>query len=92
MTKRLVNQIIRLVKAEYITMLGILFGKKIKIPSKKNILIISPHPDDEIFGCGNLIYAFTKNNNKVSILFLSKGEKSAPLVEESELIEKRDGC
>lgn len=83
------NHIIGNLKAYYITFLGFLFGKKINIPFNKNILIISPHPDDEIFGCGNLIYASIKNNNRVTIVFLSKGEKSTSKVPEQELIENR---
>lgn len=89
MYKKLINQSIRVLKASYITFLGLVFGKKMTIPFNKNILIISPHPDDEIFGCGNLIYALIKNNNKVSILILSKGEKSTIQIQENELKEHR---
>src|SRR5574344_1500961 len=89
MYKKLRNKLIRLLKACYITFLGSVFGRKIDLPSNKNILIISPHPDDEIFGCGNLIYGAIENNNRVSIVFLSKGENSTTLVEVNELIENR---
>lgn len=40
----------------------------------ENIVIISPHPDDEVFGCGGLIYELRKLDKKVSVIFMSKGE------------------
>ncbi|WP_024994866.1 PIG-L family deacetylase [Phocaeicola paurosaccharolyticus] len=89
MYTKLRNELIGQIKADYITFLGFLFGKRINIPFNKNILIIAPHPDDEIFGCGNFIYDSIKNNNRVSIVFLSKGEKSTSQIDEDELIDNR---
>ena len=42
----------------------------------ENILIIAAHPDDEILGCGGLIKKFTKNGDKVYVMFLADGESS----------------
>lgn len=46
------------------------------LPDHDNILIISPHPDDEIFGCGGLIIRQIKKNKKVSVIILTGGEAS----------------
>jgi LmbE family N-acetylglucosaminyl deacetylase len=35
-----------------------------------NFLIISPHPDDEILGCGGLIKKIKKNGGKVSVIVI----------------------
>ena len=41
--------------------------------SKRRLLIVAPHPDDEIFGCGGLIYRVKKEGGKVYVLFLTVG-------------------
>ncbi len=41
----------------------------------KNVLIIAPHPDDEILGCGGIIKKFTDNGLNVSILIMTRGKK-----------------
>lgn len=44
-------------------------------PSQFNkVLIISPHPDDEVFGCGGLIQSLIQEGKHVELIILSKGE------------------
>lgn len=52
----------------------------------KNILIIAPHPDDETFGCAGLIALKVKQNVKVSVVFLTNGEKSLQNVSTEEIM------
>jgi LmbE family N-acetylglucosaminyl deacetylase len=40
----------------------------------KRLLIISPHPDDEVIGCGGLIAKVKKEGGKVFVLFLTNGD------------------
>lgn len=51
-------------------------GSKFEIDKfhNRNVVIISPHPDDEVFGCGGLISTLRKQGSNVEIIFLSKGE------------------
>jgi LmbE family N-acetylglucosaminyl deacetylase len=56
------------------------------ILTDKNILIIAPHPDDETFGCAGLIALKVKQNVKVSVLFLTNGEKSLEDVPAEEIM------
>lgn len=39
----------------------------------KNVLIVAPHADDEILGCGGLIYRKTQEGNNVSVLIVTRG-------------------
>lgn len=41
---------------------------------KQRLLIIAPHPDDEIIGCGGLIQKIKKAGGKVFVLFLTVGD------------------
>lgn len=37
------------------------------------ILIIAPHPDDEILGCGGVIAKYIKEGNEVKVMVMTKG-------------------
>ncbi len=39
-----------------------------------NILIIAPHPDDEILGCGGTIIKHIKQNDEVYLCIMTKGD------------------
>ena len=39
-----------------------------------NILIVAPHPDDEILGCGGSIIKYIEKGCRVSVLYLSSGD------------------
>lgn len=45
---------------------------KFKIDVKRqNVVIISPHPDDEIIGCSSVIYDSISNGNEVHVILLT---------------------
>jgi len=44
----------------------------------KNILVIYPHPDDEVLTTGGLINTFSKSGKKVNLIILTKGERGTP--------------
>ena len=54
----------------------------------KKILILSPHADDEILGCGGFISKYSKLNYKINVLILTNANKGAPEVYSSKIIEK----
>lgn len=42
--------------------------------ANKTLLIIAPHPDDEVLGCGGLIKRIKDQKGKVYVLFLTVGD------------------
>ena len=44
----------------------------------KKVLIISPHADDEILGCGGFISKYSKHNYQIDVLILTNANKGAP--------------
>jgi len=55
-------------------------------PLNKNIVVIAPHPDDEVLGCGGLIIKSLQNNCKISLIFLTSGLNSDREVRENEAL------
>jgi LmbE family N-acetylglucosaminyl deacetylase len=54
---------------------------------KKKVLIISPHADDEILGCGGFISKYSKKNYYINVLILTNANKGAPELYSSKEIE-----
>lgn len=75
-----------------IQMLSKLFARPLNLDNMNNVLIISPHPDDEVFGCGNLIKTLCQKRRAVTLVILSKGEaisKYSSLTPEEVIYERR---
>lgn len=43
------------------------------LSNHKNIIIIAPHPDDEIIGCGGAIARASRNGSKVGVIYITNG-------------------
>lgn len=56
----------------------------------KNILVISPHPDDEAIGCGGTICKHIAEGDTVEVIFLTSGEKGGHGISEAETIQTRE--
>lgn len=54
------------------------------VPSGRRAWVVSPHPDDEILGCGGLIQALCDQGVDVRIVAVSDGEASHPAAAEPE--------
>jgi LmbE family N-acetylglucosaminyl deacetylase len=49
--------------------------RPLKIPKPgSRVLIVVPHPDDELLGCGNFIYQSVKKNCDIKVLVLTNGD------------------
>jgi LmbE family N-acetylglucosaminyl deacetylase len=56
----------------------------------KNILVISPHPDDEAIGCGGTIRKHAEEGDHVSVIFLTSGGQGGHGKSEVETIQIRE--
>ena len=54
---------------------------------KKKILVLSPHADDEILGCGGFISKYSRNNYHINVLILTNANKGAPEIYSSKEID-----
>ena len=75
-----------------IQIIRILSCGKRRLPIKERILIIAPHPDDEVLGCSGLIQRSLKEEKPVDVVILSGGGKSHSgccSIDEKELIGSR---
>ena len=45
----------------------------------KRILIVAPHADDEVLGCGGSIIKWKENNHKVYVIIMTNASKGDPL-------------
>ncbi len=43
--------------------------------TRESILVIAPHPDDEVLGCGGVIKKFALSNHEIYVLIMSRGKK-----------------
>ena len=68
--------------------IGILLIKK-RNTSFKSILVLAPHPDDEIIGLGGLVLQTLKNNGQVYITYLTDGKNSGASANKNEIKKQR---
>ena len=54
----------------------------------KKILILSPHADDEILGCGGFISKYSRLNYNITVIILTNASLGAPDIYSSKEIEK----
>lgn len=55
-----------------------------------NILVIAPHPDDEVLGCGGAIVKYASEGHDVYVAVVTKG--CEPLFPESQVQQVRNEC
>lgn len=47
----------------------------VKAPEAMRVTVLSPHPDDEVIGCGGTLAISAKTGSQVSVVFLADGSK-----------------
>ena len=55
-----------------------------------NILVVAPHPDDEVLGCGGTIAKYADNGDDVYVAIVTKGGK--PLFKDEQVETVRNEC
>lgn len=54
------------------------------------VLVLSPHPDDETFGCGGTIRLLTKAGTPVDVVYLTRGELGIEAPETSNATQRQE--
>ena len=62
------------IQGRLLRVVAMLCSKQLDISRYDKVLIISPHPDDEVFGCGGLMQSLVQAGKKVEVIIMSKGE------------------
>lgn len=57
--------------------------------SEGRIVILSPHPDDEIIGCGGTIYMYHLKKAEITCIFMTDGRRGGEEYNEDELVSIR---
>ena len=47
----------------------------VDFPEGPKVLVLSPHPDDDVFGCGGALLRHVEMGHHIQIVYLCKGEK-----------------
>ena len=75
-----------------ILLIRLLFRNLVELATFDKVLIVAPHPDDEVLGCSGLIQRLLRESKQVDVVILSGGGKShvgCCKIDESALIESR---
>ncbi|MEW6617761.1 MAG: PIG-L family deacetylase [bacterium] len=57
-------------------------------PEGNNIIVLSPHFDDDVIGCGGTLHKHILAQDKVAIIYFTDGREGDPSFEDKELLEK----
>lgn len=79
--------IYRYLRNNVFRILAIIKGKCLE--TGDNIVIISPHPDDEVLGCGGMMTHLLQKRRKVSVIFLTHGEHLTKAIDAETLANER---
>ena len=55
----------------------------------ENVLVLAPHPDDEVIGCGGTVIRHVANGSNVLVVYLTKGQGGVPGPEGESMAEQR---
>jgi len=53
--------------------LDIIGAKVYEFVEADNVLVLSPHPDDDVFACGGLIKHLSKNGSHIKVVYITDG-------------------
>lgn len=59
------------------------------LPAASRVLVLAPHPDDEIFGCGGTLALYQRMGAEISVHVLTDGAGYAPEQERAEIFSCR---
>jgi LmbE family N-acetylglucosaminyl deacetylase len=57
---------------------------ELSVPSGQSVLVVAPHPDDEVIGTGGTVIKAIAENSKVHVIYLTSGSAEDSAVREGE--------
>src|ERR1700737_5207409 len=72
-----------------------LFRRSDWAPAEGPLLVVAPHPDDEVMGAGGLIHTWAGMGRSVTVLSVTDGEAELPARENLDRIRREElkgGC
>lgn len=48
--------------------------------SERRVLVVAPHPDDEVFGCAGLVQQLVQSGTQVDVVIVTGGQKPRRLL------------
>jgi len=57
-------------------------------PEGSRVLVLSPHFDDDVFGCGGTLYKHVLAQDSVAVVYLTDGREGDPSVPDKRLVEE----
>lgn len=54
--------------------------------NEKNILVLSPHPDDDIIGCGSTLHRYHKKGTTITVVYMTDGGLGHPSYNRNDLV------
>jgi LmbE family N-acetylglucosaminyl deacetylase/GT2 family glycosyltransferase len=55
----------------------------------ETLLVLAPHPDDEVIGCGGVVALHARENRRIHVVIVTDGRASTPDADPAELVERR---
>lgn len=55
----------------------------------ETLLVLAPHPDDEVIGCGGVVALHARENRRIHVVIVTDGRASTPDADPAELAERR---
>lgn len=56
---------------------------------EKSVLLLAPHPDDDVISCCGVVQRYRKNGSKIAAVYMTDGRKGRPDWEEEEVVRIR---
>lgn len=56
---------------------------------EKKVLVLSPHPDDDVIGCGGTLYRYRLTGAEIAVVYMTDGRKGNDRYREDELVRIR---
>lgn len=84
------KKIYRYIRIEVIRLLARIFGADLNWENlNRKVLILAPHPDDEVLGCAGLIQYLNRTGKEVYVAILTNGENSLQNGKKDEIVQAR---